>query len=75
MTLAQRKLNIINQIIHINDKKLIKEIEIILAAKYDFWNELSKEEKDGIDRGLTELNEGKRIPLSEVKKMYQKWLK
>ncbi|WP_128544721.1 hypothetical protein [Larkinella soli] len=37
----------------------------------DFWDELTEDQKQKIDRGLADLNEGKKKSLSEVFKKYQ----
>lgn len=75
MTLQEKKLMIIERIIHSSDKSMLKEIEKVIASSGDFWDELSEEQIASIDRGIKQLNAGKGIPHSKVKKKYAKWLR
>ena len=74
MNLQQRKLQIIDQLIRTENESTIDKIEKVISKSGDFWDELSSVEKTGIDVGIKELEEGKRIPHSKVKKKYAKWL-
>jgi predicted transcriptional regulator len=46
---------------------LVKETS---TKKGDWWNNLSQEQKDGIDRGLKDIEEGRTVAHQEVKKRY-----
>jgi predicted transcriptional regulator len=39
----------------------------------DWWNDIGKEEKASVDRGLRQLKKGKGIPHEDVVKQYPKW--
>jgi hypothetical protein len=73
MNLQERKLQIIHHVIQTADKKMIDKIEMVISSTDDFWNDISAEEKNGIEKGLKELDEGKGISLSKVKKKLSKW--
>ena len=74
MTLQQRKLHIIDQLIRTESEEIIHNIEKVIIRSGDFWDELSDKTKQSIDRGIEQLDSGKRIPHSKVKKKYSKWL-
>jgi predicted transcriptional regulator len=57
-----------------------KELEMVYhlfdaVKKDDWWDEISKEQKKAIDKGLAQLDRGEGIPHKEVMKKYSKWLK
>jgi predicted transcriptional regulator len=57
-----------------------KELEMLYhlfdaVKKDDWWDEISKEQKKAIDKGLAQLDSGEGIPHKEVMKKYSKWLK
>ncbi len=74
MNLQQRKLQIIDHVVNSTDKKTIEKIEKVISASSDFWDELSDDQKEAIDKGLKQLDEGKGIPMSKVRKRISKWL-
>lgn len=46
--------------------KIIKDTE----SKDDWWNELSDEQRQGIHRGLKDIEEGRVVPYDEVRLKY-----
>lgn len=42
-------------------------------TRADWWNEISEDEKNAIDKGLADIKSGKVRPHKEVKKLYAKW--
>jgi predicted transcriptional regulator len=57
-----------------------KELEMVYhlfdaVKKDDWWDEISKEQKKAIDKGLAQLDSGEGIPHKEVMKKYSRWLK
>ena len=40
----------------------------------DWWDELSKAEKQSIHLGLKDIKKKQTVPHSKVKKLYEKWL-
>jgi hypothetical protein len=53
-------------IVNINSQKTIdKLLNVIKSEKDDFWFDLSNAEKEEIELGIRQLEEGQRIPLNE----------
>ena len=79
MNLSSEKLDIIQRICEIQDNDLIDMIKNIILvpdiAKSDWWSYASQEEKDSINRGIDDLQQGKIHPHEQVRKKYEKWLK
>lgn len=44
------------------------------SERTDWWNEISKEEKNSIEMGIRDANSGKLKSHLEAKKLYEKWL-
>ncbi|MEM1405502.1 MAG: hypothetical protein AAGG59_01910 [Bacteroidota bacterium] len=65
MNIEARKYNLIERVMHFNEKELDK-IEMFLNEE----SELS----GSLDRALQQVKEGKATPHSEVRKKYEKWL-
>lgn len=66
-----------------NKQELAKIKEILKAEDIDFveenseedwYDELSDAEKKSIELGLEDIEEGRVVAHSEVKKLYEKWL-
>jgi hypothetical protein len=79
MNLSAEKLDIIQRICEIQDSDLIDLIKNIILvpdiAKSDWWSYASQEEKDSINRGIDDLQQGKIHPHEQIRKKYEKWLK
>jgi predicted transcriptional regulator len=58
------------------DERMLKIVYRILEADQseDWWDEISAEERDGIEEGIKQLKNGEGIPHEEVMKKYSKWL-
>ncbi len=66
------------------NKKQLEQVKTILKAievdfvedqmENDWFNELSEAEKNSIEMGLKDSAEGKVVPHSEAKKLYEKYL-
>ena len=71
MNIQASKIELIKMILNIEDGKFIEKItEFIQKEKVDFWNELSLSEQKEIQKGIDELNKGKRVEYSDfVKKI------
>ena len=58
-------------------KTFLKAIDVDFVEEHkdsDWWNEISDAEKNSIEMGLIDAEEGKVVPHSEVKKLYEKYL-
>jgi len=58
------------------DEKTIKMVFAILEvdAEKDWWDDLSDDAKQSIERGLQDIENGKITPHEKVMKKYKKWL-
>jgi len=66
MDLHTSKLELVKMIVNINSQKTIdKLLNVIKSEKNDFWFDLSNAEKEEIELGIRQLEEGQRIPLNE----------
>ena len=78
MDISTEKLGIIQRICEIQDNDLLDLIKNIVdsssASKTDWWDQITQEEKESINRGLDDLEQGKVIPHDLVREKYEKWL-
>ena len=56
-------------------KTVLTVVKTFAEEQSDWWNEISDEQQQAIEKALTEVNEGKLTPHETVMKKYQKWLK
>ena len=69
MNIQTSKIELVKMILNIeNDKKKKKITEFIQKEKVDFWNELSVSEQKEIEKGIQELNSGKRVEFNDFLK-------
>ena len=70
-----KKLALIQWLTSLNDVSMIDKIlELKNKESKDWWNETSDEEKESIEKGLSDAESGKLKPHSEIRKKYEKWL-
>jgi predicted transcriptional regulator len=63
---------------HLNTKQkeaVLSVVKTFAAEQQDWWDEISQEQQQSINRALTEMEAGKLTPHDEVMKKYKKWLK
>jgi hypothetical protein len=79
MNISTEKLDIIQRIIQIQDNDLIDLIKNIIdipdSSETDWWNQITQEEKESINRGLNDLQKGNVYSHDQIRKKYEKWLK
>lgn len=79
MNISAEKLSIIQRICELQDADLLDLVKNIVnipqKVKSDWWDNISDLEKESIDRGIRQVNEGEVLSHSEVKRKYEKWLK
>jgi len=69
MNIQTSKIALVKMILNIENDEFIKKItEFINKEKVDFWDELSLQEREEIEKGILELNEGKRISYDDFLK-------
>ena len=75
INLQNKKIELIQWLSTLNDVSLIdKLVELRKTEKTDWWNEISAAEKESIEKGLLDADNGKLTSHSSVKKIYEKWL-
>lgn len=75
MNLYQMRLELIQWLTTIDDKELIEKIfNFKKQESKDWWNNISEKEKESIEKGLKDIENGKTKPHHEVRKTYEKWL-
>ncbi|WP_431137623.1 hypothetical protein [Psychroserpens mesophilus] len=75
INLQNKKIELIQWLSTLNDKSLIdKLMKLRDKEKADWWSEISKNEKESIEKGIKDANNGKLISHSTARKAYEKWL-
>jgi hypothetical protein len=67
------KLELIEWLTHLDDDDTITYLKIVKDSSEtgsDWWQELSNEQKRGIERGLRDIDAGRVTPHDQVKKEY-----
>lgn len=73
--IQNKKIELIQWLSTLNDKSIIEKImKLREREKIDWWNEISEEEKNSIEKGIEDVKSGKVTSHSEIKKSYEKWL-
>lgn len=67
MNLEARKLNLINWISSMQEADLIEKLEAFQKEGSDWWDQVSKEDKQAIEEGLEQLDRGEFLTRSEVR--------
>ena len=69
------KIELIQWLTTLDDRSIIQKIlDLRKNNLNDWWDELSEKERNSIKQGLSDSDEGKLVPQSEVRKVYEKWL-
>lgn len=76
MSLEQDKLEIIKWVTTLKDDTSIEKLKLLRdhPKKLDWWDEITDEEKNAVDKGLADIKVGRVKPHKEVRKLYEKWL-
>ena len=56
-------------------KTVLSVVKTFMEDKKDWWDEISEEQRQAIDKSLAEMKAGKLTLHNEVMKKYKKWLK
>jgi len=66
------KLELIEWLIRLEDYEVIHYLKIVKdsGCDHDWWNDLTDEQKAGIERGMKDIDEGRTTPHEEVKQRY-----
>ncbi len=74
LNIQNKKLELINWLSSLEDLSVINKIFDIKKEKTDWWDEISAAEKESIEKGLKDADEGKLNPHSKARELYEKWL-
>ena len=73
MDIQAEKLKLIEWLLSLKDHSIIEKLNFFkenVSEKNDWWEILSDFEKQSIDQGIKDIEEGKTLPHSEVMKKY-----
>jgi len=77
MNIQLEKLGLIEWIARLNDSRMIEKLKNLkeeYADSKDWWDQLTKEEIDSINRGLKDIEEGRVHSHESARKAYEKYL-
>ena len=77
MNIQTEKLQLIGWLIALQDQTIIEKIKYLkenLTDSNDWWDTISEAERQSIDRGIKDVENGRVSPHSKVRKKYEKWL-
>ena len=77
MDIQAEKLSLIEWISRINDKSIIAKLKKMQAdyiGSSDWWDKLNQEEKESIEKGLKDIEEGRVHSHETVQEIYGKYL-
>ena len=73
MNLATRKYNFIQELSNV-DESLLEKLELLVkASKKDWYSELSVEEKEEIEIGISQADNNELVSHSAVMDKFKKW--
>ena len=67
------KLELIEWLIKLNDLETLNYLKVHKESRsvnHDWWNDLSEQQTQGIQRGLKDIDEGRIVPHEDVKRKY-----
>ena len=73
MDIQSEKLKLIEWLKGLTDQSIIEKLQMFkenFIDKADWWESLSDAEKDSLDQGIKDVEEGRTIPHSEFMKRY-----
>lgn len=67
--------NYLPQLNNEQKRAVLSVVKTFASEQKDWWDEISAEQQQAIDKSLAEVKAGKVTPHEEVMKKYKKWLK
>lgn len=75
LNIQNKKLELIQWLSTIEDSSIIEKImKLRDQESIDWWNSISDNEKQSIEKGLEDAEAGKLNPHTDARKLYEKWL-
>jgi hypothetical protein len=73
--ILNEKLELIQWLSTLEDASIIKKLmQFRKEETKDWWDSISEEEKQSIEKGMSEADNNELKPHSEARKLYEKWL-
>jgi hypothetical protein len=74
MNLEARKYQFIQELVKVEDERILEKLELVLRANQNDWyDELSESEKAEIQIGLNQAQKGEFTSHEDVMKRFSKW--
>ncbi|MDD2636357.1 MAG: hypothetical protein PHW82_12775 [Bacteroidales bacterium] len=73
MDIYSKKYQLMEWIMNLRDTQMIDKL-LSIAEKFDWWSEISQEERDSIERGMKDISKNNVINHSDVMKQYEKYI-
>jgi predicted transcriptional regulator len=73
MSIETRKLKVIHWLSELKDETILAKIEQLKPSKKDWWEEITDQEKDEIQEGLSQADKDEVKTTEEVLAKYRKW--
>ncbi|MBN8567576.1 hypothetical protein [Flavobacterium filum] len=67
------KLELLDWLMHVNNNDMLQYLKVIkdqTTSQKDWWDELSHEQKAGIERGIKDIESGRIVSHEDIKKKY-----
>lgn len=76
INIEKEKLDIIRWVTTLKDETSLERLKMLMdhPDKTDWWDDISEDEKNAIEEGLTDIKAGRLKSHVEVSKLYEKWL-
>lgn len=71
ISLQEKKLEIIQWLVSLEDSELLNKIFTLKPQQKDWWDEISDAEKHSIERGLKDIENGRVTPHEDVMEKYE----
>lgn len=73
--ILNKKIELIQWLSTLEDNSILdKLLEFRKEETKDWWHSISEEERESIEKGMLEAENGELTSHSEVRKIYEKWL-
>lgn len=74
-SIENKKIELIQWVSTLDDKSLIDRLmKLREKEKSDWWNKISAKERESIEKGIQDADNGNLTSHSSVKGIYEKWL-
>jgi len=75
INLQNKKIELIQWLSTLNDKSMIdKLIDLREKEQVDWWLKISYDERESIEKGIVDADNGNLNPHTKAKGLYEKWL-